>query len=286
MTSWLVRVPRVRECLDKQQADPSRRPQKKGPPQGERKESFELDYPTAHPEQPPFFGGMSKGARRRKSTISRAIVVVFCVWLPLCGGCHSAEPAADEHAAVAPSEVELATPPALETPVHHEALPRSVMGVSLEMSRADAEGTLGPLTCHENKAGFQVCSGAPQQPDDVRRLELYLHHEHVISVSYESPAPKNAGDALNGLIDRYGQPSLSGHRERDRSGQLHEIYGWKDDQSLCSVRFIWKDTEGGNSELVGTATALWDRNGYQQWEAESKPGNEPKATPEEPQEPI
>ncbi|MFI5366822.1 MAG: hypothetical protein ACHQ4J_14500 [Candidatus Binatia bacterium] len=210
---------------------------------------------------------------------------VGCGLLLLSCGCQSSEPpAVDAHAAR--TEFESATPPAPETPAHHEALPRIVLGISLAMSRADAEGKLGPLTCHENKAGFQVCGGAVPQTSDVSHLELYLHHEHVISVSYDSPAPKNAWDALNGLIDRFGQPSLSGLRERDQSGRLHEIYGWKDEQSLYSVRFIWKETEAGQSELVGATIALWDRKGYEQWEAEAKPGGAPKVRTNEPQEPI
>jgi hypothetical protein len=217
----------------------------------------------------------------------RAIFALLCAWLLLCSGCHSSEPPpSEEHAAAAPPASDTPEAWVAETPANHEALPRTVVGVSLGMSRADAEAALGPLTCHENKAGFQVCSSNKEPTDDVSHLELYLHRERVISVSYESPPPKNAWDALNHLIDIYGHPSLSGLRERDKSGRLHEIYGWKDDQSLYSLRFVWKESVGGNSELVGAATALWDRKGYQQWEAELKPDSEPKATPDEPQEPI
>ncbi len=49
---------------------PSRRSQKKGPPQGERKLSFESSKRAARPEEPPSSGGVSKGARRTRSTIS------------------------------------------------------------------------------------------------------------------------------------------------------------------------------------------------------------------------
>ena len=50
---------------DKQESHPSRRSQKKGPPQGERKFSFENNDRTARPEEPPFSGDVSKGARWR-----------------------------------------------------------------------------------------------------------------------------------------------------------------------------------------------------------------------------
>ena len=57
--------------VDKREPHPSRRSQKKGPPQGERKLSFENNNRTARPEEPPSSGGVSKGARWRKSTVSR-----------------------------------------------------------------------------------------------------------------------------------------------------------------------------------------------------------------------
>jgi GTP-binding protein len=63
-----VRLPR--ETVDKREPHPSRRSQKKGPPQGERKLSFENNNGTARPEEPPSSGGVSKGARWRKSTAS------------------------------------------------------------------------------------------------------------------------------------------------------------------------------------------------------------------------
>jgi hypothetical protein len=49
---------------------PSRRSQKKGPPQGERKSFFENNDKTARPEERPSSGRVSKGARRRQSTVS------------------------------------------------------------------------------------------------------------------------------------------------------------------------------------------------------------------------
>jgi PhnB protein len=62
----------IRETIDKRATHPSRRSRKKGPPQGERKSSFKRETRTARPEEPPSSGGVSKGARRRKSTGSPA----------------------------------------------------------------------------------------------------------------------------------------------------------------------------------------------------------------------
>ena len=74
--------------VDKREQHPSRRSPKKGPPQGERKLSFENNNRTARPEEPPpeersvskGSGGVSKhalsyaegGARWRRSTLSEA----------------------------------------------------------------------------------------------------------------------------------------------------------------------------------------------------------------------
>jgi len=190
----------------------------------------------------------------------------------LCCGCHSDERLPDDSTADERLAPEVSTPaaPAPAAAVRHEALPRAVVGVTLGMRRAEAEEKVGQLACHENKAGFQVCTGAKPPSQDVSDLELYVVDDRVISVTYEEPAPANMGDALSQLIDRYGRPALSGVRERDTTGRLHEIYGWKDEQSLYSVRFVWRDTESGTPELVRTVTALWDRLGYQQWEAETR----------------
>jgi hypothetical protein len=150
------------------------------------------------------------------------------------------------------------------------------------MSVSEAEGHLGHLSCHDNQAGYRVCKGEKEAATDVRNLELYVAHDRVISVSYESSASSSAFEALNHLIDRYGRPSLSGVRERDTTGRLHEIYGWKDDDSLYSVRFMWRDTEADQPELIGIVTALWDRKGYQQWEAETHHHSAPPTAGGEP----
>jgi hypothetical protein len=212
---------------------------------------------------------MNRGGRTR-GWVARA-GRLGCSALLLVGvGCHSGGPEAQRPPSAEQAASASPQPAAPEAAVHHEALPRSVAGVTLGMTVAAAESALGHLTCHDNKAGYRVCTGEKEQIDDVRHLELYVSHDRVISVSYEGPAPANAWDALDDLIGRYGSPSLSGVRERDTSGRLHEIYGWKDDQSLYSVRFMWRDTERESPELVGTVIALWDRKGYQQWEAESR----------------
>lgn len=212
-----------------------------------------------------------------------------CVWmgaLLLLVACHNAEPPATKSApgqqAAAPSAV-TQTPQAAAP---HEALPRAVAGVALGMTVSQAQEKIGEMKCHTNEGRFQVCDAVADQIGDVHKLEIYLHHDHVISVSYESAAPSTPWEALNGLIERYGRPSLSGRRERDKTGRLHEIYGWKDDASLYSVRFMWKDAEAEKPELVGTAVALWDRKGYQQWEAESKPPALPKPKSDEPGQPT
>jgi hypothetical protein len=217
----------------------------------------------------------ASSAKRQATALRLEACSLSLVALCLCLGCHDAEP--EEHAA-AP-----ATPQAI-SPVSHESLPRAIAGVSLGMSLTEAEARLGHLDCHNNQAGYRVCKGE-KAAADVQNLELYVAHERVISVSYETAASSNAWDELNHLIDRFGRPSLSGVRERDTTGRLHEIYGWKDDDSLYSVRFMWRDTDADQPQLVGIVTALWDRKGYQQWEAEThQPGAPPTAGHEPPAE--
>jgi GTP-binding protein len=57
-------TPAQPEGIDRQEPHPSRRSQQKGPPQGERGISLENHKRTARPEEPPSFGGVSKGAMR------------------------------------------------------------------------------------------------------------------------------------------------------------------------------------------------------------------------------
>jgi len=211
----------------------------------------------------------------------KEILIVCGVLTAVLAGCERSEPVPQEtvqeqHAAPAPAAAATLTPP--------EALPRSIAEVTLGMTLADAEGKLGHLQCHENKVGYRVCNREADLSAEVRHLELYVSHDQVISVSYESTAPPNVWDFLDRLMGRYGHPALSGMRERDTAGRLHEVYGWKDETSLYSVRLIWKDTPAGDRDLVGTAIALWDRKGYQQWEDEMK--QRPAPTPPDQQGPA
>lgn len=207
------------------------------------------------------------------------------VLLWLCGGCQNAEPSSHEAApAQGPAESAAGMPSPKAPP--SEALPRSVAGITLGTTAADAEGKIGKLVCHDNRAGFQVCNGSTPPSGEMHNLQLYVVHDRVVSVSYESAAPASMWDALNALIDRYGRPSLSGLREHDTNGRVHEIYGWKDDDSLYSVRFMWREVENADPELVGTAIALWDRKGYQEWEAEMKQRQKPTPEADEPHRPI
>jgi len=209
--------------------------------------------------------------------VNRAGAVACGLLLLLCCGCRSRESASEQPTPGAPAAESSAV--VTPTTTQREALPRSVAGITLGMSAVEAEGKLGKLVCHANRAGFQVCSGTKQPEEGFHNLQLYLVHDRVVSVSYESPAPASMWDALNALIDRFGRPSLSGLRERDKTGRLHEIYGWKDDNSIYSIRFLWRETAEAGPELLGTVIALWDRKGYQQWEDEAKQRN--RATPEE-----
>jgi hypothetical protein len=217
--------------------------------------------------------------------VNRARLWLACAaaLLPLIPwACHSAEsPVPEEQRPAEPAAAASPVPPTPAAAARHEALPRSVVGVVLGMRFSEAQKQIGELKCHTNEGGFQVCDAVAEQIGEAHHLEIYVYHDRVISVAYEGPAPSSALDAVDKLIDRYGKPSLSGIRQRDTTGRLHEIYGWKDDESLYSIRFMWKDTEAQKPELLGTAVALWDRKGYQQWEAESKQQGPPKPTPDE-----
>jgi hypothetical protein len=214
---------------------------------------------------------------------SRSVRAIAAAALAVvCYGCDNGEQPAQQAASDGAAPPIVAAP----TPVTPASLPRSVAGVTLGMSRSAAEAKLGHLTCHPGKAGCDVCDPDNETGGDIHHLQLYLHRDEVISVSYEEPAPANPSDLLNHLIERYGSPSLSGMRERDKSGRLHEIYGWKDDQSLYSVRFMWRDAPGESRELLATTIALWDRKGYQVWESETQKHEEPPPKSADAQEPV
>jgi hypothetical protein len=163
------------------------------------------------------------------------------------------------------------TEPGAAAPVAQEPLPRNVAGVALGMSVEQARSIVGELTCRETKAGFQACIPTEDPPGNARNIELYLNQGRVISVSYERGEGGNAWDLLDDLVKRYGRPTLNGTRERDKMGRMHEIYGWKDDTTLYSVRFVWDETPAGGRALTKTVVALWERKGYQEWEQQHPP---------------
>jgi len=161
-----------------------------------------------------------------------------------------------------------------------EALPRTVGAVGLRMSRTAVEGALGPLTCHDSPDGFEVCRATdPNRGEST--LELFFVHGEVVSLAYEIPAPADVLSHLESLTKRHGKPSLSGLTERDRDGRLHETYGWKDDKSLYSIRFVWHEEPSKPRRLGGTVVTLWDREAYGAWErsrVRTPPASTPKVT--------
>jgi hypothetical protein len=152
------------------------------------------------------------------------------------------------------------------------------------MSRSEVEAKLGTLTCHDNPAGFVVCSGNKAPKGEAMSIEVYLHHDHVVSISYEIPPPADAFSYLEAATRRYGKPALNGHTEVDKDERLHEIYGWKDEESLYSIRFVWSEDAGGRRNLAATIITLWDRKSYDQWEQdpERPRGGKPKEPVEPP----
>jgi hypothetical protein len=178
--------------------------------------------------------------------------------------CHDAEPPPAPTPTAA--AVAAAAPTAAPTAVR-EALPRAVGAVTLRMARAQVEQHVGALACRNHPDGFEVCTvkdSARAAPE----LEVFFHHREVISLAYTTPAAEEVWTQLEALTKRYGTPSLKGLTERDRSGRLHEIYGWRDPQSLYSVRFIWQDDPAQPRRLLATGVTLWDREAYAAWEAE------------------
>lgn len=183
--------------------------------------------------------------------------------------CEQSPPPSSAPAPEAAAAPENRAPAAQPASAPREPLPREAGGLSLGITQEDAAAKLGKLDCHENPQGFRVCVPTAAPPGAPSKLEVYVVHDRIVSLSYESDIGPNVWDFLNGLITRYGAPSLNGTNERDKQGRTHEIYGWKDDQSIYSVRFIWQGDEGSR-QLSSTAIALWDRKVFQQWEDEKK----------------
>jgi hypothetical protein len=163
--------------------------------------------------------------------------------------------------------------PSITASVPLESLPRAIAGVSLGAPLPEVETRLGKLACHDNPQRFRVCTPTSGPPDTPRKLEVYFVHDQVASLAYEQEVGANVWDFLNGATARFGRPSVNGANERDRYGRVHEIYGWKDERSLYSIRFVW-DTDSADRSLTSTAVTLWDRKAYQTWEAEQKAAKE------------
>jgi len=148
-----------------------------------------------------------------------------------------------------------------------EALPRSVSDVALGMSHAEIQQSLGKLTCEDKPAGHELCTGTHNTGTTARNLEVFFYQKRVFSLSYEAATPDNIWSYLDSRMAAYGEPVLKGLTERDRQGRLHEIYGWKDEATIYSVRFIWEDEEEDQRSLSTVAIAIWDREAYLEWES-------------------
>ncbi|MBI1817750.1 MAG: hypothetical protein HYR72_22460 [Deltaproteobacteria bacterium] len=199
--------------------------------------------------------------------IAGLIIAVFLA------ACESSPP--PEQAALAPVAPAAPAQPSAQEPappaaaVPQEPLPRVVAGLALGASLSDVQAKLGALDCHDNPEGFRVCSPAQAPADTPAKLEVYFVHDRVVSLAYESDVGANVWTFLNDHLARYGRPSLNGDNQTDKAGRTHEIYGWKDEHSIYSVRFVWQG-EGAERRLTTTAIALWDRDAFQAWEAEKK----------------
>jgi len=214
--------------------------------------------------------------RRRRHVASRACAVALAL---LCWACRREEPASP---AASSSQMAPGTPapaaPLAPTAPGHEPLQTALGALTLGMTTANAEAKVGPLRCRQSKELYRICSPGSAVAADASQVELYLFHDHVIAITFERPDVRSAWEFLDRCIERYGRPTLSGVNERDRSARLHEIYGWKDETTLYSVRFVWVDAPTGARELVTTVIALWDREAYQEWEAERQPQRPAPAT--------
>jgi hypothetical protein len=206
--------------------------------------------------------GLMRNERRRATAVQTAIILASLGF----SGCAGDQPAARSVSITTPALAFDAATPAATTPGALEALPRAVGTVALKMTRHEVESQLGSLACHHNAEGFQVCRAADPKRGEPG-LEVFLYRSQVISLAHEVPSPKEVWSYIETLTARYGKPVLNGMTERDRSGRLHEVYGWRDRHSLYSVRFVWQEAPTRN--LNGAAITLWDREAYGAWEKDS-----------------
>jgi hypothetical protein len=192
----------------------------------------------------------------------------FCL-LTGCGGNEEradSPPSPNAQIFAQPPTLAPAVPTPALTPVAHEPLPRQVAEVALGMPHAEVEHILGQLECNPRPAGYTVCTGGKGTGDQVSNLEIFLYHDHVLSLSYGAPVPGDAWTYLESFVTTYGEPSLKGLTEHDSNGRLHEIYGWKDDTTIYSVRLIWVEEAPNPRQFAGVAITLWDRAAYLDWE--------------------
>lgn len=218
--------------------------------------------------------------RRPPGSAARTLLPAVVALLAACGS-------SDERASsMTPSPALFAAAPtiaeptlaAAPTPASLEPLPRNIADVELGMSRADVQKALGELDCHANPAGFEVCRETTRRTG----VEIYFHHERVLSISSNAEPPEDVWSYLERLMARYGQPSLKGLADRDQEGRLHEIYGWKDERTLLSVRFVWVEEAPNPRQLTATALTVWDRKAYDAWEKERGPHpHAPENAPEQ-----
>ncbi len=196
-------------------------------------------------------------------------LVVIVLALAACEQSQPQAPQAEraaESAPVVPKHEDVQPAP---TSAPTEPLPRAVGDVTLGASLADVQAKLGALDCHDNPEGFRVCSPKAAPPGTPRNLEVFLFHDHVVSLAHENDTGPDVWNYVRALMARFGTPSLNGARNQDNRGRTHEIYGWKDEQSLYSVRFIW-DSDTADRRLTATTITLWDRKAYRQWEEQKK----------------
>jgi hypothetical protein len=183
--------------------------------------------------------------------------------LTLLAGCDSTESVVPGSAPPPQVAVATAVPTVVPTQVV-ASLPRSVDSLALSMSRAAVEAQLGALDCHDSDDGVHVCR--PQDAARARKeLEVYFFRDTVVSIAYEIPPPAEVWAHLETLTQQYGKPSLNGMTQRDVRNRLHEIYGWRDTQTIYSTRFVWAESPPPR-HVVGTVITLWDRAAYSAWE--------------------
>ncbi len=149
-------------------------------------------------------------------------------------------------------------------------LPRVAGDIRLGESRAEIEKTSGALSCRDGAGGLEICATDRARVSG-HSVEIYLFRHRVVSLAYEIDPPADTWGYLDQVIAAYGKPSLSGERERDSRGRDHETFGWKDPETLYSLRYVWGFGDDGNRGLLTAFTTLWDRAAYQEWEDGVRP---------------